>query len=170
MKNKKKLLLIGIIVVVTGLGVGGFFVFQNVNQQPTQTIEQNATISTEEALSRAEQQTSTSEDTTTKALQGTFVDADAIHSGEGTAVVTQTNDGPVLVFKSDFSVTPGPDLFVYLSPNAAGDPLGEFVSLGKLQNDKGEQVYTLPDNYQDFKSVVIWCRAFGTKFSYADLN
>lgn len=168
MHNKKKLLLAVLIVGVIGLGVGGFIVYQNFNQQPSQTVEQTTDITVEEALGEAEMQTSDA--TATNILQGTFVDADAIHSGAGTAVVTQTNDGPVLVFKDDFSVTAGPDLLVYLSPNAAGDPLGEFVSLGKLKSNNGEQVYTLPDNYKDYKSVVIWCRAFSTKFSYADLK
>jgi len=168
MYSKRKHLVAILVVVIVGVIMGGFIVYRNFSLKPAQTVEQNTNIDTQQALTQAREQTT--KDTSASPLQGKFVDADAIHSGSGTVVITKTNNGPALVFKEDFSVTAGPDLFVYLSPNAAGDPLGEFASLGKLERNQGEQVYSLPENYKDYKSVVIWCRAFGTKFSYANLN
>jgi hypothetical protein len=102
---------------------------------------------------------------------GTFVDADPVHKGDGMASVYKTDNTPVLILEDDFSVTNGPDLVVYLSKNnvAAGEDLGDFVSLGNLQSASGKQAYSLPEDYADFTSVVIWCRAFGVLFSSADL-
>jgi hypothetical protein len=76
----------------------------------------------------------------------------------------------VLSFKEDFEVAQGPDLFVYLSPNPAGQDLGEYASLGSLKAIRGSQQYTLPDNYASYKTAIIWCRAFGVTFATAELG
>lgn len=102
-------------------------------------------------------------------VTGTFNAIDFIHKGSGDVIIHMTTDGPLMTFK-DFKVTNGPDLFVYLSknyPQHQNDDLGEFINLGKLQNSEGEQSYVLPQNYKDYQSVVIWCRAFGVLFSSA---
>lgn len=103
---------------------------------------------------------------------GSFVDIDLIHKGSGKAVVLNTDQGVVLKLE-EFKVTPGPDLFVYLSKNKnikETQELGEFISLGKLKSYSGEQMYNLPANYKEYNSVVIWCRAFGVLFSVAELQ
>ena len=104
--------------------------------------------------------------------QGNFVDGDAVHKAAGQAKVLKTPEGNLLKFEN-FSVLKGPDVFVYLSknPNAEADKKpGEFVSLGRLQNHTGDQVYKLPANADEYKSVVIWCRAFGVTFAAANLK
>jgi hypothetical protein len=101
--------------------------------------------------------------------QGEFTDTDLVHKGSGQAKVVKFEGSPVLKFEN-FQTTPGPDLFVYLSPNGPGEDLGEFVSLGNLKSDNGDQVYTLPANYEDYKTVVVWCRAFGVTFTSAELK
>ncbi|MEM6997745.1 MAG: DM13 domain-containing protein [Patescibacteria group bacterium] len=103
---------------------------------------------------------------------GEFVDADAFHTASGMAEVYSTDNGPVLLLDEEFDVRSGPDLVVYLSKNrtASGDDLGDFVSLGDLHAQAGAQAYSLPEDYQEFGSVVIWCRAFGVGFGYADLS
>ncbi|MCC6639150.1 DM13 domain-containing protein [Candidatus Falkowbacteria bacterium] len=101
-----------------------------------------------------------------------FEKVDLIHKGSGDVVISKTKQGALMTFKN-FAVTPGPDLFVYLSkerPQEQGDDLGEFVNLGPLQSNKGDQSYALPQNYEEYGSVVIWCRAFGVLFSYAPLR
>jgi hypothetical protein len=102
-------------------------------------------------------------------LAGEFRGQDAVHQSSGQARIEDSATGPLLYFEN-FSVTPGPDLFVYLSPNAAGQDLGEFVSLGNLKADSGNQSYNLPANYRDYKTVVIWCRAFSFTFATAELK
>lgn len=170
---------IAIIVGVITLAGGGYFVYKNLSEQPVATVEQNENIDADELLDnmKADNQSEKSADkfreedmSSNASLDGVFQDADAIHKGSGTATVTETADGPVIVFSKDFKVTPGPDLLVYLSPNEAASPLGEFVSLGKLKSNSGSQAYNLPDNYKDFKSVTVWCRAFSVKFTYANLE
>ena len=101
---------------------------------------------------------------------GTFVDGDAIHRGSGPVSIVDDGEQVLLVFGDDVSITPGPDLFVYLSPNGPGEDLGEFVSLGTLTADTGAQAYVLPDNIDDYRTVVIWCRAFSITFATAELT
>ncbi|MER3389806.1 MAG: DM13 domain-containing protein [Microcella sp.] len=101
---------------------------------------------------------------------GSFVDGDAVHRGSGTVSVVERDGERLLVFGDDVAITPGPDLLVYLSPNAPGEDLGEFASLGRLVATEGEQTYLLPENSDDFRTVVIWCRAFSITFATADLG
>ena len=156
----KKIILIVIIVIAIG---GSIFALKNLSEK-TETVDQSnapATKSTE---------TESSETTTLK--QGKFNDADGFHKGSGTAQIIKTGQGNVVNFSADFSVTNGPDLYVYFSKTAdqnEKDP-GDFVSLGKLQKTSGQQTYKLPDNIDGYKSVVIWCRAFKTTFSVAPLQ
>lgn len=103
---------------------------------------------------------------------GEFIKVDAIHQASGDAKIYDTTEGKVLRLEN-FSVTDGPDLFVYLSeevPTKQLDGLGNFISLGELQKPEGTQTYALPDDIEKYKSVVIWCRAFGVLFSSAELQ
>jgi len=104
--------------------------------------------------------------------QGLFTEIDLIHKGSGRALIyPETAEGPILRLE-DFSVTRGPDLHVYLSRNAdvkTADDLGVYHDLGLLKSSKGNQNYQLPSNHEGFKSVVIWCQAFGVLFSSATL-
>lgn len=97
------------------------------------------------------------------------------HPAEGTALVL--NDGSEQRFLrfEDFSTDNGPDLNVYLStapPDAPeGDFDDDFVDLGTLKGNIGDQNYEIPvdvdlDRYQ---SVVIWCVRFGVAFGAAEL-
>ncbi|MGE3278796.1 MAG: DM13 domain-containing protein [Candidatus Altimarinota bacterium] len=105
--------------------------------------------------------------------QGLFTEIDLIHKGSGRALIyPQTAEGPILRLE-DFSVTRGPDLHVYLSRNAdvkTSADLGTYHDLGLLKSSKGNQNYQLPSNHEGFKSVVIWCQAFGVLFSSATLQ
>ena len=105
--------------------------------------------------------------------QGLFNEIDLIHKGSGRALIyPQTAEGPILRLE-DFSVTRGPDLHVYLSRNeniTSADQLGTYHDLGLLKSSKGNQNYQLPSNHEGFKSVVIWCQAFGVLFSSATLQ
>lgn len=156
----KKIVLILIAVAVIG---GGAFAFTNITEK-AETVDQTS--------APAPKSTGNENSDTSIMKQGEFIDADGFHKGSGTAQIIKTGQGNVVKFSSDFSVTNGPDLFVYFSKTAdqnEKDP-GDFVSLGKLQNTSGEQIYKLPDNIEGYKSVVIWCRAFKTTFSVAPLQ
>ncbi|MEX3017635.1 DM13 domain-containing protein [Gymnodinialimonas hymeniacidonis] len=115
--------------------------------------------------------------TATAIASGQFVDADARHQGDGTATLAQTSDGRTVLQLSEFSVTPGPDLEVWLvvdgSPATSGAVLAsQWVSLGSLQSPQGTQVYEVPANVDAsaYGSIVIWCEDFSVLFATASLN
>jgi hypothetical protein len=163
LKNKNiKILFTLITFVVVFIGI---FAFINVNEKPSLEVKQQTNIIIPET-SVTENKTMKTEAT----LNGTFKDGDAVHSGTGNVSIVKNEDQAILVFDDNFKVTNGPDLLVYLSPNLPDEPLGNFASLGKLKSISGKQAYNLPDNYTDYKTVVIWCRAFSVTFATAELK
>lgn len=108
--------------------------------------------------------------------QGRFADADRAHEGQGLAEILQTADGTYLLRLSDFQVTNGPDLKVWLltadDPKASRDVnASEWLSLGPLKGNIGDQIYPIPADAEidRYRSVVIWCERFGVLFSPAPL-
>ncbi|MBA3758369.1 DM13 domain-containing protein [Candidatus Saccharibacteria bacterium] len=154
----KKIILLAVVVIAVG---GGIFAIKNITEK-TETVDQSTVA---ESID-----TKNSGAATLK--QGDFIAIDGFHKGSGTAQIIKTDQGNIVKFGDDFSVTNGPDLFVYFSKTADENDKnpGDFVSLGKLQKTSGEQTYKLPDNIEEYKSVVIWCRAFKTTFSLAPLR
>ncbi len=115
--------------------------------------------------------------TATAVASGQFQDADARHQGDGTATIATTADGDTILQLSEFSVTPGPDLEVWLvvdgSPATSGAVLAsQWVSLGRLQSPQGTQTYSIPADVDvsAYGSVVIWCEDFSVLFATATLN
>lgn len=159
-KRTKIIIAIGIITLLLA-GLLAVYVYRNVQEKPPVMVEQSTNAA---PVGVSDEVTSP-----VKTLSGTFTGVDAIHSGAGSLQVTEVEGKAVLTFSDDFTVTQGPDLFVYLSPNAPGEDLGEYVSLGNLKAEKGSQTYDLPANYKDYKTVIVWCRAFGVTFATAEL-
>lgn len=108
-------------------------------------------------------------------LQGQFKDAGSFHKGSGTGTIYQLPDGGHLLRLEDFTVTNGPDLHVLLasnpSPTGRAD-LGDYVDLGSLKGNIGNQNYEIPadTDLSQFKSVVIYCKPFHVVFSTAALG
>lgn len=78
-----------------------------------------------------------------------------------------------LVFADDFASSVGPDVLVYLTKNdtvTQGGAVVDPISLGAIQSFNGAQTYTLPDNFDEYTSVVIWCRAFSSAFGAASIQ
>jgi len=101
---------------------------------------------------------------------GTFTGADEFHFGRGTATLLETAPGAWTVRFEDFSVRNGPDLYVYVSPDAAGyDPAA--IELGLLKATDGSFNMDLPAGSipTDAASVVIWCKQFAVQFAVAPL-
>ncbi len=108
--------------------------------------------------------------------RGTFVDADAIHKGSGTALLYGLPEGRHVVRFENFRTTNGPALVVYLAqhenPQSAADVTDHgFVNIGKLKGNVGNQNYEIPANIDitPYRSVVIWCELFGVLFAPAAL-
>ncbi len=107
-------------------------------------------------------------------LSGDFRSID--HETSGTATVALADDGHYYVRLEDFSTENGPDLFVYLSTAPASadgrEYADEFIDLGSLKGNIGDQNYVVPDgtDLEKYKSVVIWCRRFTAAFGSAPLS
>jgi hypothetical protein len=96
------------------------------------------------------------------------------HQGAGTASVARLSDGSAVLRLEGFSVTAGPDLYVYLvsgaEPASSGD-FGDFVDLGLLESNEGNQEYAIPAeaDLNAYHSVVIYCLAYDVLFARAVL-
>jgi hypothetical protein len=161
MTKRKIVLIISAVIAVLAIGVIIAYIYRNINEEAQVAVDQTVVPSVSEEVNAPTSQV---------VLTGTLVGVDDLHWGRGSVEVIETSEGAVLSFKDDFEVALGPDLFVYLSPNAAGQELGEFASLGNLKANGGAQEYNLPEDYKNYKTVVIWCRAFGVTFATAELH
>lgn len=103
-----------------------------------------------------------------------FVSLD--HTTSGSLVVLRGADGRSYLRFEGLNTDNGPDLKVYLSTNTVDGPEGafddDFVNLGGLQGNIGNQNYELPAglDLSRFRSVVIWCDRFNSAFGAAPLT
>lgn len=102
---------------------------------------------------------------------GSFTGADDFHFGRGTATLIETEPGRWVVRFEEFSVRNGPNLHVYLSPDADGYAKGA-VDLGKLKATDGAFNTAVPagTDVAGLRSVVIWCKQFAVQFAVAPLS
>ena len=96
------------------------------------------------------------------------------HDARGTATALRLDSGNRVLTLTDFDVANGPDLRVYLvaGPASTETEVEEFVDLGELKGNIGDQQYRIPKSV-DLKrdaTVVIWCRAFSVLFARATLR
>jgi hypothetical protein len=97
------------------------------------------------------------------------------HGTSGITRVLELADGRRFVRLEGLDTSNGPDLYVYLTTNPAGGEEGAFdddyVSLGRLKGNQGDQNYDVPadSDLTRFASVVIWCDRFDSAFGAADL-
>jgi Electron transfer DM13 len=103
-------------------------------------------------------------------LTGSFVGVgDGIHDAKGVAKVIPVEGGGNVLRLEDLVVTNGPDLYVYLSTDKSAS---DFVNLGRLKANIGNQNYPIPDgtDMTKYDTVLIWCRAFSALFGSAELK
>lgn len=69
----------------------------------------------------------------------------------------------------NFKTINGPDIYVYLTKDLDAK---EYVNLGKVKATEGNVNYKIPagKNIKDYKYVMVWCKAFGVLFNYADIS
>ena len=115
--------------------------------------------------------------TTAKVLrEGQFVDADSFHKGSGKVTIYRLPDKKRILRFEDFKVTNGPDLHVILSsnpnPTNKSDIGDDYIDLGSLKGNLGNQNYDMPANAKlsKYKSVVIYCQPFHVVFATATLS
>lgn len=105
------------------------------------------------------------------AAKGIFAGADSFHQGSGTASIFTQGDQSVLRFE-DFNVTNGPDLHVLLVENTSGGDMGEYVDLGSLKGNMGNQNYDIPPDVDlsQYSGVMIYCVPFHVEFATAPFD
>jgi electron transfer DM13 len=104
--------------------------------------------------------------------RGELQRVDDLHQGKGPVVLFDL-DGKLVLRFEEVAIQNGPDLHVYLGRGSGGAYDGEKdLYLGMLKATNGTFTYELPagTNAADYKSVVVWCRAFAVLFTWADLR
>lgn len=97
---------------------------------------------------------------------------DDLHRGTGPVSLVEL-DGKTFVRFENVAIQNGPDLHVYLARGMGGAYDGSRdLYLGALKATNGSFNYELPSGTAvgDYKSVVVWCRAFTVLFTWADLR
>ncbi|MFF3288387.1 DM13 domain-containing protein [Streptomyces sp. NPDC003023] len=102
------------------------------------------------------------------------------HTTSGSVRLLRLPDGSHALRLENLDTSNGPDLRVWLTDapvkeGKAGWHVfddGEYVSLGKLKGNKGDQNYVLPAGVDPtrFSSVSIWCDRFDVSFGAAELS
>jgi hypothetical protein len=106
---------------------------------------------------------------------GQFQDGERNYEATGTATLYQLPDGSHLLRFEEFEATNGPDLRVLLvtnpNPTSSADK-GEFIDLGELKGNVGNQNYEIAADVDlsQYQSVIIYCRAFSALFASAPLT
>ena len=111
----------------------------------------------------------TAETMSLKAYEGRFIGVgDGIHDAQGVARVLPLEGGSQILRLEDFRSTNGPDLYVYLATDRHAS---EFINLGELKANRGNQNYQIPDDadLEEYNQVLIWCKAFSVLFGNAEL-
>lgn len=110
--------------------------------------------------------------------EGTLISHE--HETSGTVQLIELADGRRQLVLKDLSTSDGPDLRVWLTDRPVVDGAagwrvfddGEYIEVGKLKGNKGNQVYALPSDLDldAYRSLTIWCKRFAISFGAAELN
>jgi hypothetical protein len=105
--------------------------------------------------------------------RGEFVSRE--HHTQGAVRIVRLSSGRHVARLEALDTSNGPDLYVYLSASSARGPADRFdddyVSLGRLKGNLGDQNYDVPTGTDlgRFTTLVIWCDRFNAVFGAADL-
>jgi hypothetical protein len=148
------------------------------HQVTTTPSEANATPTSTPEADIAPTATSEVVATEPQALKsGAFTRVDDLHVAEGVATIYHTSDGQLILRLENFKAANGPDLFVSLSGHPMPRSTAEahesgYREIARLKASQGNQNYELPADLDisQYRSVVIYCRAFSVVFSTAELQ
>jgi len=97
---------------------------------------------------------------------------DDLHNGKGEVRIVEAGGRRFVRFES-VAITNAPDVHIYLSRDTGGRYVeANTVYLGPLKATNGSFNYEIPASADvaQYKSVVVWCRAFATLITWADLQ
>ncbi|MGI0004353.1 MAG: DM13 domain-containing protein [Candidatus Nitrosotenuis sp.] len=170
--NKKIIIGIIVAVVIPAAVYAGSPLF--INETINEPLPSSAIIKTSEVMEKSEtmekSDTMMEKSGTTLALSGSFVGVnDGIHNAEGIAKVIPLDDGGQILRLEEFKSTNGPDLYVYL---ATDEKATDYVSLGELKANIGNQNYEIPEgtDLSKYDTALVWCKQFSVLFGHANLS
>jgi len=107
--------------------------------------------------------------------EGDFYGVDDLHQGSGKALIYQTGEDEYFLRLENFRVTNGPQLHVIMGVDENPynhDTLGDYLDLGALKGNIGDQNYIIPagTNLEKYGSIVIYCVPFRAIFAIAPLR
>ena len=108
---------------------------------------------------------------TATVAQGRLNIVDDLHRGTGSVRIVAVGPTRYVRFEG-VAIANGPDLHVYLAPQTGGRfEATRSLYLGSLKATNGSFQYEIPAamDVSAYRSVVVWCRAFGVLFTWADL-
>jgi hypothetical protein len=97
---------------------------------------------------------------------GNFTSQQNGTEAQGLAKILSVNDNQFLRFEH-FKVTNGPDLHVYFTN---GQDINSGMDLGMLKGNMGAQNYFLGDIANNYETVIIASKPFGTVFAISNLK
>ena len=125
--------------------------------QINNTINENAMAP---GTIKGQQQVQSNATITSKIRTGSFIGAgDGFHNAEGLAKVIPLGDGSTVIRLENFKSTNGPNVHLYLSTDKTAS---NFVNLGRLKANNGNQNYNIPDgtDLAKYNMALIWCKDF----------
>jgi hypothetical protein len=146
-------------------------------EEPTETEPEAAEEPTETETEAAEEPTETETEVTSEPVAlatGSFTSRNR-YTVTGDATTYRLEDGSRVLRLEELMSSNGPDLYVYLtaadSADSDADLDADWVDLGRLTGNIGNQNYAIPDDVDldRYDTVVIWCRRFSSGFGAADL-
>lgn len=177
MKKNTKIILA--IFVVAGLGwlAFGFFGIQAIFQD--QEVKEEIPSSVSELIADTNKDVTSAGGTEQELLgKGAFQQGDSTYTISGNAYMSRIKGQLNLTF-TDFKVTNGPDLYVYAVKASSTENKvvketvteGDFISLGLLKGNIGDQNYLLEKDFDlgEYQVISIWCKRFGRNFGSANL-
>lgn len=150
--------------------------FDMYGEDPDMALEM-AQVAVQESKNAPESEQGMGEmETATALVSGNFIEVDPLHWGLGTATIYQLSEQQRVLRFQDYSSARGGNVHVYLSrdpePRTTVEVGVDFLDLGKLKGNIGNQNYTLPANLDlsGYRSVVVFCRQFNTVITVANLR
>jgi len=169
--NKKALIAIILVIVLVPTGVYALspLFFNTMIDEPAPTMK-DSKMPIQEKEGTSKPLVTMNQDSIGKMLSsGGFVGrGDQIHDVTGVAKILKDESGLKYLRLENFKSTNGPDLHVYL---ATDEKASDYVILGKLKANIGNQNYEIPDGVDlaKYHEVLIWCKQFSVLFGSAEL-
>jgi hypothetical protein len=122
------------------------------------------------AIKQQQQQQQINATTSRGIMIGSFIGAgDGFHNAEGLARVFPLGDGNAILRLENFKSTNGPNVHLYLATDKTAN---NFIDLGRLKTNNGNQNYNIPHvtDLAKYNVVLIWCKDFSVLFGSAQLK